>query len=327
MVTRQPPPSRRQYVPQPLPGFLPFMHPTLVTRPPNGDIWFHEIKFDGYRVQVRVAGGHVAIFTRNGNDWTAKFPEIAEEASHLPDCILDAELCALDENGQSGFSALRASISPGKTAELVLMVFDVLWRGQDDLRRFELKDRKAILSGILNGASGGRLRYVPAHESGGEVLLRAACQIGVEGVVSKRRRSTYVDGRSELWLKAKCRAGQEVVIGGWVQPPGGIFKVLLVGTYEGSRLSYAGSVKTGFKGSSGLLTRLRSLQTDQSPFTLGSRPNKTSEINWVRPELVANVEFAEWTSSGKLRQASFKGLREDKDPLTVRREFPEAEPL
>lgn len=320
-MAKRPPPSKRQYVPQPLPDFVEFMHPTLVAEPPSGDLWLHEVKFDGYRLQLRVAGGAVRLFTRNGHDWTARFPEIVAEAAALPDCILDGELCALGPDGQSDFSALRAAISPGKTGRLVLMVFDILWRGQDDLRRFELVDRKAILARILEHAAGDRLRFIPSHERGGKALLLAACQMGLEGVVSKRRRSAYKAGRSDLWVKAKCRPGQEVVIGGWVQEPGRAFKALLVGTYEAGALHYAGSVKTGFAGSSDLVKRLRALETDASPFADG--PPRKRENRWARPELVANVEFAEWTASGKLRQASFKGLREDKDPATVRREVPE----
>lgn len=318
---RAPAPSKRQYVPQPLPGFLDFQHPRLVAEPPVGEHWLHEIKFDGYRVQVRVERGRPTIFTRNGHDWTERLPEIAREAAALSDCILDAELCALGPDGQSNFSGLRKAISPGKTAGLVLMVFDILWRGQDDLRRFELMDRKAVLAGILERAAGTRLRGLESFPTGGKALLQAACQLGIEGVVSKRRRSVYKGGRSDLWLKAKCRPGQEVVIGGWVQEPGRAFKALLVGVYEGEALRYAGSVKTGFAGSADLATRLRALETPRSPFADG--PVRKAENRWARPELVANVEFAEWTDSGKLRQASFKGLRDDKDPASVRRELPE----
>lgn len=320
------PPSQRQYVSQPLPGLLDFMHPTLVSEPPSSDLWLHEVKFDGYRVQVRVAGGEVTVFTRNGHDWrNTRWPRLVEieaEASALPDCILDGELCHLGEDGQSDFSGLRSRLTPVKTRDLTVMVFDVLWRGQEDLRPFSLTTRKAVLAAMLEPLPGQYLRLVPAHDIGGKALLQAACQIGLEGIVSKRRRSAYKAGRSELWLKAKCRPGQEVVIGGWVQEPQRAFKALLVGTYDGGRLVYAGSVKSGFAGSSDLLGRLQAIETPASPFADG--PGRKAENHWVRPELVADVEIAEWTASGKLRQASFKGLREDKDPATVRRELPSA---
>jgi bifunctional non-homologous end joining protein LigD len=144
----------------------------------------------------------------------------------------------------------------------------------------------------------------------------------LEGVVSKRKRSTYKGERTELWLKSKCRPGQEIVIGGWRQEPGRAFKALLAGVYDQGKLRYAGSVKTGFTGNSDLLPRLRELEAAATPFSIGDPPRKTAEIHWVKPELVANVDIAEWTDGLKLRQASFKGLREDKDPLDVRRETP-----
>jgi bifunctional non-homologous end joining protein LigD len=318
------PPSQRQYVPTPMPGLVEFMHPRLVGEPPSSDLWLHEVKFDGYRVQIRVQGGEVTIFTRNGHDWRdTRWPglvEIEAEASALPDCILDGELCPREESGQSDFSRLKRSLTPVRTRDLTVMVFDVLWRGQEDLRPFSLTTRKAVLATLIEPLPGKYLRLIPALDTGGKALLQAACQMGLEGIVSKRRRSTYEPGRSTLWLKSKCRPGQEVVIGGWVQEPGRSFKALLVGTYDAGRLLYAGSVKTGFAGSSDLLRRLEALETPASPFTDG--PPRKAENHWVRPELVANVEIAEWTGSGKLRQASFKGLREDKDPVTVRREQP-----
>ncbi len=322
------PRSTRQYVAQPLPGFLPYQHPRLVAQPPTGDHWIHEIKFDGYRMQVRVVGGAVSIFTRNGHDWTDRFPEIVAEAAALTDCILDAELCALNLKGQPDFSDLRASMSPGRTGRLVMFVFDVLWRGQDDLRRFPLKDRKTILAGLIGIDSRARLRRVEPLPQGGAAMLEAACRMSLEGIVSKRRDSVYSAGRSDTWVKAKCRPSQEVVIGGWVQEPGRAFKALLVGVHDPlSRLAYAGSIKTGFAGASDLLKRLQALETHECPFAAGDPPRKTEEIRWARPELVAAAEIAEWTASGKLRQASFKGLREDKRPEDVRRETPGPEAL
>lgn len=319
------PPSQRQYVRQPMPGFLPFQHPRLVAEPPSGPAWLHEIKFDGYRVQIHVEAGRPTIFTRNGHDWTARLPELSADAATLPDCILDAELCAIGPDGQPNFGALRASLSPGRTADLVLFVFDILWRGQDDLRRFALKDRKSILEGQMATPPSVRWRAVDAFPAGGAVLLQSACRLGLEGIVSKRRDAPYTAGRGDAWAKAKCRPGQEFVIGGWVQERLRAFKAILVGYYEGERLIYAGTVKTGFRSAPDLLPRLEALETDASPFSGGDPPRKTREIRWAGPELVAVVEFAEWTAAGKLRQASLKGLREDKDPREVRREVPAGE--
>ncbi len=317
--------KRQQYVKPPMPDFLEFQHPRLVNEPPGGTAWIHEIKFDGYRLQARVEGGTARLFTRNGFDWTARFPELAADLSALPDGILDGELCALDDDGHPDFSRLRASISPGRTAGLVYFAFDLLWAGGEDLRPFALLTRKAELEKMLADAKSMRLRYVDHFEVGGSNLLLSACRMTLEGIVSKRRDATYKPGRSEVWLKSKCRPGQEVVIGGWVQEPGRAFKSLLVGVYDDGALRYAGSVKTGFgRGTERLLPRLRELETPATPFAAGDPPRKTREIHWTRPELVANVEIAEWTASGKLRQSSFKGLRDDKQPRDVVRERPAA---
>jgi bifunctional non-homologous end joining protein LigD len=301
-----------------MPDIVEFQHRRLVSTPPNGAEWLHEIKFDGYRLQVQVRGGSPKILTRNGHDWTSKFPELARDASGLPDCIFDGELCALDARGYSNFSGLRASISPGKTAGLVLFTFDLLWRGSEDLRPFALSARKGVLSELLEGAASPRLRWVDHLDQGGPALLDSACRLGLEGVVSKRKDAPYRPGRGETWLKSKCRPGQEVVIGGWVQERLGRFKALLVGVYDDGKLRYVGNVKTGFKGSADLLRRLEALRVEHSPFALGDPP--WQHVNWVRPELVANVDIAEWTGGGQLRQASFKGLRYDKDPREVTRE-------
>lgn len=304
-----------------MPGFLDFMHPRLVAAPPQGERWIHEIKFDGYRLQIRVAGGVVSIFTRNGHDWTNRFPEIVAEAARLSDCVLDCELVALNLKGQPDFSDLRASISPGKTGRLVVFVFDILWRGQDDLRGLALTDRKAILEGIIKGGLHAKLRRVEPLPQGGPAMLEAACRMSLEGIVSKRRDSAYSPGRSDAWVKAKCRPSQEIVIGGWVQEPGGVFKALLAGVYDQrGRLLYAGSIKSGFSRQAGLLKLLEALETKDCPFDAGDPPRRTREIRWARPGLVGAAEIAEWTASGKLRQASFKGLREDKAPTEVVRE-------
>lgn len=321
------PPSKRQYVAQPMPEFLEFQHPKLVAEPPTGSHWIHEIKFEGYRMQVRVERGQARVFTRNGHDWTDQLPELAEDAAELGvDVILDGELCFLDPAGKPTFSGLRSAIGKRKTAGLVYFAFDILWRGDTNLRTFPLKDRKEILDQVLADAPSGRIRPVDPLPQSGPALLQAACRMGLEGIVSKRRDSRYSAGKGETWVKAKCRLAQEFVIGGWTQEPGRAFKGVLVGVYERDKLRYVGSLERGFAKTPGLLKRLEALASPTNPFGLES-PRKTREINWVRPELIAQAEFQEWTASGMIRHASFVGLRDDKAARDVVRERPSATPL
>jgi bifunctional non-homologous end joining protein LigD len=319
------PPSQRQYVPQPLPGFLEFQHPRLVREPPAGPRWLHEIKFDGYRMQARIEAGGVTIYTRRGHDWTERFPQLAADLSACRDCILDGELCHLGPDGQPTFSGLRAAIGRGDTDRLVFFVFDILWRGQDDLRPFALKDRKAILAEVAAPALGEAVRLVEAFPAGGPALYASACKLGLEGIVSKRRDAPYTAGKGDRWVKSKCRLAQAFVIGGWVQEAGRHFKGVLVGVHGPAGLIYVGALERGFSAAPELPARLRALETRQNPFAAGGPPRR--HVHWVRPELVAQAEFQEWTASGKIRHASFRGLRDDKDAREVRREDPQADPL
>ena len=276
-------------------------------------------------MQARIEAGEVTLFTRRGFDWTSKLPELAAELSVCGDCILDGELCFIGPDGQPTFSGLRAAIGRGKTEALVFFAFDILWRGQDDLRRFALKDRKEILAEVIEPALGETVRAVDSFPAGGATLIASACRLGLEGIVSKRRDAPYTGGRAESWAKSKCRLAQEVVIGGWVQEAGRHFKGILVGVQGPKGLTYVGSLERGFSAEPGLLKRLQPLETKTNPFKAGDPPR--AHVHWVEPTLVAQAEFQEWTASGKIRHASFKGLREDKDAGEVRREQPEADPL
>ena len=296
----------------------------------EGDGWLHELKLDGYRIQARRQGDEVQLLTRTGLDWTHRMKTIAALVAALPveEAILDGEVVVLAENGTTSFADLQAAFQEGVRKPLTYFAFDLLHLNGHNLRGLPLIERKKMLELVVE-SNGEFLRFSEHVDTSGDVVFRKACELGAEGIISKRAASKYMSGRSGDWLKLKCVREQEFVIGGFTLPSNGSHGVgaLLLGYYEGKKLVYAGRTGTGFtqKTHKVLRDQLEKLRRAASAFVRVPAEAMKGAI-WVRPELVAQVNFANWTADNLVRQAAFKGLREDKAAEEVRREEPEIAP-
>ena len=310
----------------PLPRTQPLALATVVEAPPDGEEWLHEIKHDGYRIVARIEEGDVRLVSRNGKDWTKEFPQVARAVGRLPagTALLDGEVAAVLPNGATSFQALQRRGDGG--APLVYFVFDLLHLDGWDLRAVGLEQRKEALHRLLESAP-PVLRFSDHVRGRGPEFFATAREAGLEGVVSKRADAPYREGRAGDWRKAKCRLTQEVVIGGFTlaSDGGASIGALLVGFFEDDALVYAGKVGSGFTDrlQTDLRHRLEARLRKEAPFVQVPAELRRA-ARWVEPDLVAQVEFSEWTSEGRMRQPVFLGLRDDRESRHVVRERPGA---
>ncbi|HEX4928447.1 MAG TPA: DNA ligase D [Burkholderiales bacterium] len=305
-----------------LPQFVAPQLATLSAAPPKHGEWIYEVKHDGYRMLARLAPRDARLFTRSGKEWTAKLPHLARELKRLrlEGSWLDGEIVVLREDGRSSFQRLQNAFESGRDGEIVYFVFDAPYLKGEDLRALPLAQRKKRLHAALKGSRS--VRFSDHLEGEASEVLEKACQMQLEGLIGKRTDAPYVAGRSQAWIKLKCRQRQDFVIAGFTPPAGARsgFGALLLATYdERMKLRYAGKVGTGFNEQrlAALADKLSRLKRSDSPL---ADPPRERGVRWVKPRLVCEVTFAERTDEGILRQASFVGLREDIAPKSVHEE-------
>lgn len=303
---------------------------SLSEHAPEGDDWLSEVKFDGYRVLCRIDAGKVRLFTRGGNDWTSKWKSIADAAAKLPveQAWLDGELVAIDETGAIRFQALQNLMRRNNPAQLVYYVFDLMFLDGQDYSALPLLERKQAVQKLLaKQKPNAPILYNDHIVGGAREVFEHACLHGLEGIVAKRADAPYTQGRTKNWLKIKCRHRQEFVIGGFTEAAGkrNGFGALLLGVYDDKgELRYAGRVGTGFDEAllKSLAARFSKLEQSKPPFSNAPIGRDSRGVHWLKPRLVAEVNFAEWTQGAIIRQASFVALREDKPSREIVRERP-----
>ncbi|WP_374077179.1 DNA ligase D [Bdellovibrio bacteriovorus] len=309
-----------------LPQFIAPELAELAKEPPEGEKWVHETKFDGYRTQTHFENGKVTLYTRGGLDWTKRYPAIAKALHELPvkNAIIDGEIVWLDKDGRTDFQKLQNALKENDMSRLVYYVFDLLFLDGEDHRDLPLHERKHQLEKIVHLLKHPLIRYSDHIEGHAEALFKAACSYNLEGLISKDRESPYTSARSGSWVKTKCKMHQEFIIGGYAEGQGSRagFGALLLGVYDGDKLKYIGRSGTGFteKSAVEVLRKLKKLESKKSPFQL--KEPKGKGLHWVKPELVADITFANWTADEQLRTAVFHGLREDKPAEEIHIEKP-----
>ncbi|KRA01760.1 DNA ligase D [Achromobacter sp. Root565] len=292
--------------------------------PQHAPDWLYEMKFDGYRLVARIEGEDVRLFTRNGHDWSAKLPHLVEALRALPAkwAWVDGEIVMLDREGIPNFQSLQNAFDNDRTQDIVFYAFDLPFIGLRDLRQEPLGVRRALLQQLMDTAEDDHLRFSEAFEAAPSDLVATACRMGLEGIMAKRLSSPYVSRRSDTWVKVKCARRQEFAIVGYTAPKGsraGLGALLLAVTEQDGSLRYAGKVGTGFDDASlvSLQKRLAAMETDKKP--VANAP-AAGGVRWVKPELIAEVSFGEWTSGGHIRHSVFRGLRQDKPVKAISRE-------
>lgn len=310
-----------------LPKFIEPALATLVRQAPSGERWLHEIKFDGYRLQARIAAGRVKLLTRSGLDWTSRFGRsLVDHLAALPvgNAIIDGELVVESASGSSDFSLLQADLSEGRADRFVFYAFDLLFLDGMDLRAVPLIERKRALQQTISSSDSAAVRYSAHFEEAGALVMQHVCRLSLEGIISKERLSSYRSGRGKAWSKSKCSSRHEFVIGGYVPSTTTKHAIgsLVLGVHERGALRHVGRVGTGFtvRVAGDLFRRLEGLREAESPFSDRLTTEEARQVRFVQPTTVAEVEFRAWTGDGHLRHASYRGIREDKPAREIVRE-------